>query len=85
MNNHNRGANTKSHWEAKHSSQMYEINRDYKYDHLDEIHYLKVVNQTIAENHQCQLGQKANRATRIRLHFRHICAMATTASSKPLR
>jgi 2-polyprenyl-3-methyl-5-hydroxy-6-metoxy-1,4-benzoquinol methylase len=52
MGEYNRGTNTKSHWEAKHSSQMYEINRDYKYDHLDEIHYLKVVNQTIAENHQ---------------------------------
>ena len=50
MGEYNRGTNTKSHWEDKHNSNMYEINREYKYDHLDEIHYLKVVNNIIKQN-----------------------------------
>ena len=37
MEKYNRGTNTKSHWEDKHDSNMYEINREYKYDHLDNI------------------------------------------------
>ena len=50
MEKYNRGTNTKSHWEEKHGSQMYEMNRDYYYDHLDDIHYLKTTNNIIKEN-----------------------------------
>ena len=50
MKNHNRGRNTKLHWENKHGSNMYEINRDYKYDHLDNIHYLNVTKDIININ-----------------------------------
>ncbi len=48
---HNRGRNTKDHWENKHSSYMYEINRDYDYSKLDDIHYMTVANKIINENY----------------------------------
>lgn len=50
MKKHNRGRNTKLHWENKHGSNMYEINRDYKYDHLNDIHYLNVTKDIINLN-----------------------------------
>ena len=53
MEKYNRGTNTKSHWEEKHGSQMYEMNRDYYYDHLDDIHYLKTTNNIIKKKFKC--------------------------------
>ena len=45
----NRGSNTKGYWENKHVGQ-YEVNREYNYDKLDDIHYMKVSNSIINEN-----------------------------------
>ena len=45
----NRGSNTKGYWENKHIGQ-YEVNREYNYDKLDDIHYMKVSNSIINEN-----------------------------------
>lgn len=45
----NRGSNTKGYWENKHIGQ-YEVNREYNYDKLDDIHYMKVSNNIINEN-----------------------------------
>lgn len=45
----NRGSNTKGYWENKHIGQ-YEVNREYNYDNLDDIHYMKVSNSIINEN-----------------------------------
>lgn len=47
----NRGRNTKEHWENKHNSSMYEVNRDYDYSKLDDIHYMTVTNNIINENY----------------------------------
>jgi 2-polyprenyl-3-methyl-5-hydroxy-6-metoxy-1,4-benzoquinol methylase len=45
----NRGSNTKDYWESKHVHQ-YEVNKEYDYSKLDDIHYMKVANRIIFEN-----------------------------------